>query len=196
MTSFVGLFGLLFALFFGLGGGASEGTGWTNYVPLAEPPVDAESGPSPGSPEAPPIVLRSRAGRQNAVITSATVETASSGSAVLARLGVERVSVVRPGESVLIAMEGIRSTQRLVIVRQLGCDRPALASAVLDAGTERWSVPQRPGAYELEVTVPYFKPKRGGTGSATGLVGVLVDPTRELAVIPAARDLFVCPPRP
>jgi hypothetical protein len=196
MTPVLNLFGLLFALFFGVGGGASEETGWTNYVPLAEPAVGVEGGPPRGPPEPPPIVLESRAGRQTAVITSATFETSSEGSAVEARLDVEKVSIVRPGESISIAMAGVGPTQRLIIVRQLGCDHPARASIVLDTGRERWSAPRRPGAYEVEVTVPYFKPKRGGTGSATGLVGVLVDPTRDLAVIPAARDLFVCAPRP
>ena len=112
----------------------------------------------------------------------------------MSRREVERVSVVRPGETVSIAMEGAGPTQRLVLVRALGCDDHALTSVVLGPGTDRWSVPRRPGAYELKVTVPYFKPKREGAGSATGLFGLLVDPTRELGIIPARRDLFVCPP--
>jgi hypothetical protein len=197
MSPFLSFFGLLFALFFGVGGGASDETGWTNYVPLAEPPVGAEGGPPPRPAEPPPIVLESRAGRQPGVLVRYSVETDSGGyGGETASTRPAKVTVARPGEDVAISMVGVEPTQRLVIVRRLGCDQPAVASVVLGADTERWSVPRRPGAYELEVTVPYFKPKRGGTGSATGVFGLLVDATREQAVIRASRGLFVCAPGP
>jgi hypothetical protein len=197
MNAFMSLFGLLFALLFGVGGGASDESGWTNYVPLAEPPANGAGATPQEPPRRPPLVLMSRAGRQTGVLLRYSVETDGGGyGGETASTRPAKVTVARPAEQVSLSMAGVGPTQRLVIVRRLGCDHPALASVVLDADTERWSAPQRPGAYELEVTVPYFKPKRGGTGSATGVFGLLVDATREQAVIPASRDLFVCSPNP
>lgn len=196
MHAFLGLFGLLFALLFGAGGGGSDESGWTTYAPLSDRRANARA-PHPGPRAPPPIVLASRAGRQMGVLLRYSIETDTGGyGAEAPPAHPARVTIVRPGEEVSISMRAGGPTQRLVVVRRLGCEQPALASVVLDAGTPRWRAPRRPGAYELEVTVPYFKPKRDATGSATWVLGLLVDATRTPAVVRASSELFVCSPGP
>jgi hypothetical protein len=194
MNPFLSLLSLLFALFFGVGGGtATEESGSTQSAPGGEPPANAAGAPS----EPPPIVLASRAGRQTGVLLRYSVETDGGGyGGETASTRPAKVTVARPGENVSITMLGIAPTERVVLVRELGCRHRALSSLVLPDDREHWTTPSRPGAYELEVAVPHFEPAEGGTGSASALFGLLVAPTREPAVIAAARDLFVCSPAP
>ena len=197
MHPLVSLVGLLFAFFFGVGGGtATEGSGSTEYGPGGEPSASGMGAPAE-PPEPPPIVLESRAGRQTGVLLRYSVETDSTGyGGETASTRPERLTVARPRERLALSMVGVEPTQRLVLVKELGCRHRALSSALLPGDRAHWTAPARPGAYEVEVAVPHFEPEGGGTGSATALFGLLVDSNREPALIPATRDLFACPPGP
>ena len=187
MSQLLSLLWLFFATF-GVGTGTEVGSteygpssgesGWTNYVPLE-----------------PTLVLASRAGSQTGVLLRYEIETGDDGLAGEMTPAVpEKATVARPGESVSISITGVEPSERLVVVRALGCKDRVLASTSLDAEAPGWRVPTRPGAYEVEVSVPHFEPVGGGTGTATALFGLLVDETRPRAVIRASRHLFVCAP--
>lgn len=197
MNPFVSLVGLLFALFFGVAGGtATEGSGSTEYTPGREPSASGMGAPTE-PPKPPPIVLEGRAGRQTGVLVRYSVETDSGGyGGETASTRPAKLTVARPRERLSLAMAGVGPTQRVVLVRELGCRYRALSSTVLPQDREHWTAPGRPGAYELEVAVPRFEPDEGGTGSATVVFGLLVDPSREPALIPATQGLFACPPEP
>ena len=196
MNPLVSLVGLLFAFFFGIGGTTTTESSWTEYGPGRAPPTSAMGAPAE-PPEPPPIVLEGRAGQQTGVLLRYSVETDSTGyGGETASTGPERLTVARPRERLALSMVGVERTQRLVLVRELGCRHRALNSALLPRDREHWTAPARPGAYEVEVAVPHFEPEGGGTGSATALFGLLVDSNREPAVIQATRDFFVCPPEP
>jgi hypothetical protein len=194
VNPFLSLVGLLFALFFGVGGGtATDESGWTDYGRSAQPPGARAGAPPPAPPEPPPIVLVARAGRQTGALLRYSVESDSSGyGGETASAAPSRVTVVRPREELSISMPAAGPTQRLVVVRQLGCRDRAVFSVLLDRRESAWRPDLPRGAYELEVTVLDFEPPGGGKGTATALFGVLVDPARERAVIRATPDVFVC----
>ena len=188
MTQLLNLFGLFLAFFATptateVGsteyGPTSDEGGWTNYVPIEEPA----------------LVLASRAGEQAGVVVRYSVETDEGGyGSEMTPARPKKLTIARPGETVAILFLGTEPAERLVTVRALGCKDRVLGSAELEASVADWPVPTRPGAYEVEVTVPRFEAVEGGTGTATAVFGLLVDKTRPRAVIRASRALFVCAP--
>ena len=152
----------------------------------------------PGGPDdgvsilvAPPIVLESVAGRQEAVRGASCVATEDGGGvAVCSDIGTVRpewLSVVHPGETVTLALVGARpaGSPGIVRARPLGCAAAVAVSFPLDGTRTAWDVALQPGAYELEVAVA-FETTDGRSGDLSGTLGLLVDPEREPGIVPAS----------
>jgi hypothetical protein len=164
---------------------------------------DAASTSQASNTKAPPIVLESAAGRQEAVPGSSCV---SSGDGVIGcsdagRLSPESLSIVRPGEEVRIFVEDadvVRSDGCMedehegecigtAAVRELGCKERAVAKILLAPGpVTTWSVDLAPGAYEIDVFA-YFVAADGRGGDVSGWLGLLVDETAALEVVAAPK---------
>ena len=151
--------------------------------------------------ESPPIVLESAAGRQDAVPGSSCV---SSGDGVIGcgyagRFSPESLSTVRPGEEIRILLEDadvVRSDGCMddehegecigtAVVRPLGCKERTVARILLAPGpVTTWNVELAPGAYEIDVFA-YFVAADGRGGDVSGWLGLLVDETAPLEIVPA-----------
>ena len=148
--------------------------------------------------EPPPIVMTSAAGRQEAAALGGCFREAN-GVRCMSGIGisptdgsvVNEVSVVRPGERVAITVAGAGPTQRLLVIRPLGCSTRLVASVILEPADTAWRVDLPPGAYEIGVGVASFTTK-DARGSLEGALGVLVDRSRPLAIVPAAEHAQVC----
>jgi len=165
----------------------------------AEPPAQQAAGVflPPGAEDgvsilvAPPVVLESLAGRQEAVHGSSCVATEDGGGvAVCSDIGTVRpkwLSVVHPGETVTLALVGARpaGSPGIARARPLGCAATVAVSFPLDGTRTAWDVALPPGAYELEVAVA-FETADGRSGDLSGALGLLVDPAREPGIVPAS----------
>ena len=179
-----GLAGLLLLL---LGGSGVFGPGHE----VAGPPNDFV--------EPPPIVMTSTAGRQEAATLGGCFRQGNStqcsaGMGITPAFGgslASEVSVVRPGERVTIAVAGAAPTQRLLVVRPLGCSTRVLAAHVLDRDQLDWRVELPPGAYEIGVGVGSFRTE-DASGSVEGALGLLVDASRPLEILPADAHTQLC----
>jgi hypothetical protein len=183
---------------FGETGGSATATTWAAPEPEAGPEL-----------RPPPIVLANKAGRQEAVQGSyciTKVSASGEGEGVCADSSFqppEELSVVRPQAKIAIALTGATVDEApegcspacpsTVTVYPLGCgpDR-AVAGFALSGAKTAWTVDLEPGAYELAVFA-YFKAEDGSTGDTSGVVGLLVDPNRESAIVPIDATLAVCP---
>lgn len=177
---------LLVAVFLAAGCGEAEtepgGGGATGTVeePTGSVPQDA------GKPRMPPAIeLVSEAGRQRAAPGSYCVDDPQAGVGECvdyeAPAGPEQLSVVRPGETVTIALVGSSAVEGSASVRRLGCEEEVVS---VPLGPEtRWEVDLEPGAYELQI----FTTFEAGTasGDTSGVLGLLVDATAPLEVRPA-----------
>ena len=155
-----------------------------------------DAGPSLPSGEAtmtkaPPIFLESAAGRQEAVRGSACVHYTDeeSGEGVglctdMEEPEPEQLSTVRPGEEIRIVVEDAAVEGQLV-VRRPACEA-AVAELPLGPGSATtWEVELESGEYELDVFVARFDADDGRTGDLSGALGLLVDETAPLEVVPA-----------
>ena len=183
------LLALVFLLF-GLGGSATESSGPGAGSPSGEP-VPAPT-PEAGSPQPPRIVLTSAAGTQQAVPGAYCVGGAGTGLCVDTIAPVpKRLSVVRSGEEVVIALPGAGVVKGSAVVRELGCTGDRRASRVgLDAEETSWLVDLEPGAYQLDVFARFEG--EDTSGDVSGSLGLLVDGSRPLEVVRAAQSFFVC----
>lgn len=177
---------LLVAVFLAAGCGEAEtepgGGGATGTVeePTGSVPQDA------GKPRMPPAIeLVSEAGRQRAAPGSYCVDDPQAGVGECvdyeAPAGPEQLSVVRPGETVTIALVGSSAVEGSASVRRLGCEEEVVS---VPLGPEtRWEVDLEPGAYELQI----FTTFEAGTasGDTSGVLGLVVDETAPLEVRPA-----------
>jgi hypothetical protein len=159
------------------GGGAgstSEREGPTQSV--ADEPAEAQSPPT--------IILVSEAGEQEGVQGSSCVTTPTVGLCTdTPDPDPEALSVVRPGETVEIVVEGATTVDGKVHVVRLGCRKELLAFRLAEP-TTRWAVSLEPGVYELDVFVRFEgEDKSGDTFSSLGL---LVDDSVPLEIVPAA----------
>ena len=159
----------------------------------------------PGDP--PPIVLESAAGRQEAVPGSSCVSYPDPGSddvvigscSIAGRFSPESLSTVRPGDVIHILLEGaevVRSDGCVddqhegecigtAAVLPLGCKEKAVMTIPLARGpVTTWKVELDSGAYELAVSA-YFSAPDGRGGDVSGSLGLLVDETAALEVVPA-----------
>ena len=148
----------------------------------------------------PPILLESRAGVQRAMQESYCVTKADdTGGVTLCAdtldLRPRRLSVVRPGEVVTIAVPGATIVHRdpschprceaSAAVYRLGGRKTLVARFRLSGERTGWPVRLRPGAYEVEVFVGLFRTMDGRSGSTSGSLGILVSRTRPRRVLPA-----------
>lgn len=177
-------------LFLGLGGYATGSSGDGAGSPSGEP-VPAPA-PEAGSPEPPRIVLTSAAGAQHAVPGAYCVTGAGTGLCVDTAAPVpKRLSVVRPGEQVVLSLPGAGVVRGSAVVRELGCTTDRVSRIGLDAEETRWLVDLDPGAYQLDVFARFEG--EDTSGDVSGALGLLVDDARPLEVVRAAKGLFVCP---
>jgi hypothetical protein len=177
---------LLVAVFLAAGCGEAEtepgggGAMGTVEEPTGSVPQDA------GKPRMPPAIeLVSEAGRQRAAPGSYCVDDPQAGVGECvdyeAPAGPEQLSVVRPGETVTIALVGSSAVEGSASVRRLGCEEEVVS---VPPGPEtRWEVDLEPGAYELQI----FTTFEAGTasGDTSGVLGLVVDETAPLEVRPA-----------
>jgi hypothetical protein len=157
----------------------------------------AESEPAPPAPEGdkakpPPIVLESAAGTQVAVAESSCVSGA--GTAVCVDTidqQPEDLSLVRPGEEVVLRLRGASVTEGSVRMRPLpDCEDTTVAELELEPGAEtRWRVDLPAGQHEVEVFAR-FETADGRSGDASGSLGLLVDTTQPQEILPVP-DTFV-----
>jgi len=144
------------------GGARTAGPGWTAYGP-------------------PATSLASRAGVQRGVQGSFCVNSAHS-----SRCGdstypyAKRLSVVRPGESARIRIAGPRGIE--LTLHPLGCAKRVVRRASL-APDGLWRVDVPPGLYDLEVFSRFSG--RGVSGDTTAGLGLWVDRTHRLELVPA-----------
>ncbi|MDQ4081501.1 MAG: hypothetical protein M3123_01220 [Actinomycetota bacterium] len=149
----------------------------------------------------PPILLESGAGIQRAVQESYCVskvdETGGAGvCADTPDLRPRRLSVVRPGEVVTIALPGATIVRRDpgchplceagAAVFRLGRRKALVARFRLAGERTRWLVRLRPGAYEVEVFVGLFRTTDGRSGDTSGSLGILVSRTQPRRIVPVA----------
>ncbi|HWM13212.1 MAG TPA: hypothetical protein VNO56_01885 [Gaiellaceae bacterium] len=177
---------LAFAVLLAAGCGAEEdepaGGGTTGSV--AQQPTG--SAPQVDKPLLPPAIeLVSEAGRQRAAPGSYCVDDPQAGVGECvdyeAPAGPEQLSVVRPGETVTIALVGSSAVDGTASVRRLGCEEE-LVSVPLEPET-RWEVDLEPGAYELQIFTTFEAGSAGGDTS--GVLGLVVDAAAPLEVRPA-----------
>jgi hypothetical protein len=185
---------LLFATL--LLGACGTATG-TQNLPASSGPTEATpTNPAETKPNLspPPIVLVTAAGKQVAVAGSSCVtrtdpDTGES-SGVCADSTwphPEKVSVVRPGDSVSVALSGALVDEgSSVEVLPLGCEHDVLRTIDLEPGKQSTAFPVdlEPGAYELYVAAR-FEAEDGRSGDTSGSAGLLVDENAPLAVGPA-----------
>jgi hypothetical protein len=159
----------------------------------------------------PPIVLEAAGTRQEAWQGSycvTKVDASGSGTGVCSDASLwhaEQLTVVRPGDGVRIGLaEGAfvyghdgctPECPPIVTAFPLGCQEGAVATFEVPEGKSAWVVELEPGAYELQVFGRFTAPD-GRSGDTFGLLGLLVDPDGERAVIPVTDDLAVCPFEP
>jgi hypothetical protein len=158
-------------------GGGTTGT-------VAQEPTG--SAPQVDKPLLPPAIeLVSEAGRQRAAPGSYCVDDPQAGVGECvdyeAPAGPEQLSVVRPGETVTIALMGTSAVDGTASVRSLGCEEE-LVSVPLEPET-RWEVDLEPGAYELQIFTTFEAGSAGGDTS--GVLGLVVDAAAPLEVRPA-----------
>ena len=181
-------------LLLGLVGWSVEEEGET-----AAAPPSGESGPSspgPGGSEtkAPPIVLVSAAGTQVAVAESSCVFGSGSGLCIdTMDQRPEDLSVVRPGEEVVVRLRGASVTQGNVTVRPLpDCKGKTVTKVKLEPGPEtRWRVDLPAGQYELQVFAR-FEAADGRSGDASGSLGIALDTSQPPGIVPVPDTFVAC----
>jgi hypothetical protein len=142
----------------------------------------------------PPIVLESAAGRQEAVLGTYCVSyldepagIATGSCADAPWIPPERLSTVRPGEEIRIVLEGadvVRPQEGSAVFHPLGCEKKSVAEIPLVRGPAiTWRVELEPGAYALDIFVMFEGEKK--SGDVSGALGLLVDRTAPLEIVPA-----------
>ncbi|MBA2356932.1 MAG: hypothetical protein H0V84_00720 [Actinobacteria bacterium] len=161
------------------------GTGCGGAGPAPEfAPGDASTAP-------PPFVLRSSAGTQTASQGSSCVDSGQGGGmfgsvcADTAPPPAARLSVVRPGETVRIAMAGARLSAAEASVHPLGCPGRLLRRIRLGGRETRWRVTLPPGDYELSL-FGRFHADDGRQGDSSGVAGLSVSAEAALEIVDAA----------
>jgi hypothetical protein len=172
----------------------------------SEPPPAGSEPPEAGI-EPPRVVLESEAGRQIGVRGGSCVTNFEIGKGLcvdIAHPEAKQASVVRPGETITIALDGAQAVKAEECgardmscigearVVPLGCKSATVARIFLDRGSEtERRVTLEPGAYELQVFV-YFEADDGRAGDVSAALGLVVDPDAEPAIVPAPAAAAVC----
>ena len=180
----------LILVILGLVGWSAEEEGESAAAPSAES-EPAPPAPGGGGTKPPPIVLVSAAGTQVAVAESSCVSGSGSGVCIdTIDQQPEDLSVVRPGEEVVLRLRGASVTEGSVAVRPLpDCDGKTVAEVELEPGSEtRWRVDLPAGQYELQVFAR-FEAADGRSGDASGSLGIALDASQP-GIVPVP-DTFV-----
>jgi len=178
-----------------LAGCADEPSGDTGAASTAGAETASSSLKQPKPAEPPELVLKSAAGRQDAVIGAFCLEDPSEGVGTCSDSpAVEPVelTVARPGDRLILRLEQARVVEGRILVHPLGCGERTTAAVPLRraAGTP-FAVDLAPGAYELDVFAS-FQAHGGQAGEMTGSLGLLVAGTNAPGIVPASEDLNVC----
>jgi hypothetical protein len=136
----------------------------------------------------------SAAGTQVAVAESSCVSGSGSGLCIdTMDQQPEDLSVVRPGEEVVLLLRGASVTQGSVTVRPLpDCEGKTVAEVELEPGPEtRWRVDLPAGQYELQV-FSRFEAADGRSGDASGSLGITLDASQPPGIVPVPDTLVGC----
>ena len=169
------------------GCGARETTSGVSTAAADEPPTTSIGDEADDDQRPPPFVLVSVAGRQVGVqstycVTGPTVGTCAD----YVQIGPpQKLSVVRPGETLQLVLQDALTAEGDVSVVRLGCDRQ-LSSLELAGPTTDWTVDLEPGSYELEVFAVFETASTSGDTSAS--LGLLVDESAVPEVVPAPKQ--------
>jgi hypothetical protein len=174
----------------GCGAGSETSGSGTPAASTATEQVDTSTRADRQKP--PPIVLVSDAGSQTAVPGSFCVQytdeaAGESGGACADTLAITpaQLSTVRPAETVRIVLEDAEVTRSGSAAVHPLCRRKTLESIPLEPGPETtWRVDLEPGRYQLDVFA-YFESADGRYGDVSGSLGVLVDDSAPLEIVPA-----------
>jgi hypothetical protein len=188
--------------------GDSPGAEPVELVTTVSTMKDSDPEPDPESQGPPDILLVSEAGTQEGVVGSYCVDNPIAGYGACAdgeRPSAVRANVVRPGETITIALDGAAAVRSRgchsrdyscigeAQVLPAGCKSAGVARIFLERGSKtRWRANLMPGAYELEVFV-YFEADDGRTGDVSAALGLVVDPDAEQAIVPMPAAAAVCP---
>jgi hypothetical protein len=202
---------LLIALAFALGGcGVANETGVPGSSGAESVPAETLAPPIATLDESmlkpPPILLVSRAGKQEAIQSSFCVQyvdQASGQDQGVCADGVpvfpKEVSTLQTGDWANLVLAGaFVKDEGSVVVRPLGCKDEETLSFDLTAGMSEthWRVQLKPGAYQLDVFAR-FGSNDGRSGDVTGTVGLLVGggpKENDYIGVVAVRDAMqVCP---
>lgn len=143
-----------------------------------------ESGPGTPSQQRPPAVeLETAAGTQRGVEGSYCVTDSAAGVGTCADaagpIRPREVSIVRPGERVVLRLAGAESAGGTATVRRLGCEERVAGVELAGRETE-WRVELPEGAYELAVFATFAA--GSASGDTSGVLGLLVDAEAPLEV--------------
>lgn len=153
--------------------------------------LPASTAKEPAAPGPPRIVLTSAAGRQEAVAGSFCVSSATEGTCGdSGPIDPLQLSVVRPGERVEVFLEDAQVTEGSVRVLPLGCQAGVSRLRLEPGPLTHWRVVLDAGAYELDVFARFQGPST--SGDVSGSLGLLVDPDRMPAILPARDSLRAC----
>ena len=103
-----------------------------------------------------------------------------------------QLSTVRPGEEIRIVIEDA-AVQGQAVISRLGCDEPVAEIPFGPGSASSWHVELEPGGYELDVFVGRFEAEDGRSGDLSGALGLLVDETAPLELVPAPDPEPACP---
>jgi hypothetical protein len=156
---------------------------------------EGESAEAPPVGQPPAIELVSAAGTQLAVAESSCVTSTQDGQGVgvcgdTEDMKPRELSLVRPGEEIVIRLRDASVTEGTLEVRRLSCDIETFTELKLEAGPETgWRVDIPPGQYELQVYADFEAPD-GASGDVSGSLGIFVADDQSQKVIPVP-DTFV-----
>ena len=157
--------------------------------------ASADERPTPSVEESeqvpPPFALLTAAGHQSAVQGSyclALKDVATCGEYL--QLPPAELSVVAPGETVELVLDGALTVDGRVVVLPLGCSHK-VAEIAVDAPETTWQVDLDPGLYELELYADFEAAAK--SGDTTASLGLEVDPTAAAAIVPVPDPLPACP---
>ncbi|MET1010688.1 MAG: hypothetical protein ABWY96_11610 [Gaiellaceae bacterium] len=139
----------------------------------------------------PPFALVTGGGRQNAVQGSYCLALPEVGKcADYMQLPPAELSIVAPGETVTLVLDGALTVDGRVVVLPLGCSQK-VSSVVVDAPDTTWQVDLDPGLYELELFARFEATAKSGDTSAS--LGLQVDLAADAAIVPVPDPLPACP---